>query len=134
MSNQQLHLPSTIRCLCEITLTKLWLRIAGFQRTLRFASGKVVEWTPDVDPMALAEALSRRIALAAAMYPARARCLEQGLTLYRLLRRRGVDAQFRVGVQPYRFRAHAWVEYRGIPINEPGDGVNGLAVFPEVPT
>jgi hypothetical protein len=56
--------------------------------------------------------------MAGVFYPGRARCLEQSLALYVLLRRRGVAAALRIGVQPYPFSAHAWVELNGVPLSE----------------
>lgn len=40
-------------------------------------------------------------------------CLPRSLTLYLLLRRRGVPATLRIGVKRYPFGAHAWVECLG---------------------
>ncbi len=47
-------------------------------------------------------------------------CLARSFTLWALLRRRGIEAELRVG---YRKRdgtieGHAWLEYEGAPINE----------------
>ena len=49
------------------------------------------------------------------------RCLERSLTLQRILRRRGVAADFRIGVekQGESIGAHAWLEVDGKPIAEP---------------
>ena len=40
------------------------------------------------------------------------------MALYVLLRRRGIGAELRLGVQPYPFNAHAWVELNGVALNE----------------
>jgi hypothetical protein len=49
-------------------------------------------------------------------------CLSQSLVLYWLLRRHGVDADFRIGIAKHHgcFVAHAWVEYLGIALEEEG--------------
>ena len=40
-------------------------------------------------------------------------CLPRSLTIYVLLRRRGIPASFHIGVKRYPFGAHAWVECLG---------------------
>jgi transglutaminase-like putative cysteine protease len=67
--------------------------------------------------------------MAAVFYPGRARCLEQSLALYVLLRRRGVPVRLRLGVQPYPFNAHAWVELNGAPLNERVETVRQFVPF-----
>jgi hypothetical protein len=98
---------------------KIALKVLGFERTWRWIRGRA-ERTPlrsDVDPVVVA-AVEYKVALAAALYPGRALCLERSLTLYSYLRRRGVAVRYRMGVQMYPFGAHAWVEYRGQAIND----------------
>ena len=70
------------------------------------------------DSFDLASRVAAQVVWAGVFFPGRANCLEQSLTLYLLLRRRGIDAQLQLGVQPYPFVAHAWVEFCGRPINE----------------
>jgi hypothetical protein len=50
-------------------------------------------------------------------------CLERSLTLYRLLRKMGVEARFVVGtkVPPAGFAAHAWVEHNGRVLGGQGE-------------
>lgn len=85
--------------------------------------------SPPAGP-AVSEKLAKRIAMVGAFLPGRYRCLEQSLALLYCLRRCGVNAELRVGVQPYGFTAHAWVEVDGRPINEPWELVRKLVVFP----
>jgi Transglutaminase-like superfamily len=49
-----------------------------------------------------------------------ARCLEQSLTLWWLLARRGTASELRIGVRQSAtgFEAHAWVEVRGTAVND----------------
>ena len=72
--------------------------------------------------------------MAALFYPGRARCLEQSLALYVLLRRRGVPAELKLGVQPYPFNAHAWVELNGSPLNERLETVRQFVPLPGLRT
>jgi hypothetical protein len=44
-----------------------------------------------------------------------------------------MDAALRLGAQPNRFRAHAWVEHRGTPVFE-SDRMNGYLAFDAVAT
>lgn len=37
-------------------------------------------------------------------------CLPKALAAYRMLRRRGVPVDFSIGIQPFPFVAHAWLE------------------------
>ena len=111
--------PSVASCLAQFALAKLSLFALGFGRTLaRYEatpcpSGSTV---PPDDP--LVAQVAHRVAIASALYPGRARCLEQSLILSRALRRRGADARVRFGVYPYPFTAHSWVEVEGCAINE----------------
>jgi hypothetical protein len=68
---------------------------------------------------ALAEAAFRRL-------PYHPTCLRRSLTLWWLLRRRGIDGELRIGVRKVgdRLEAHAWVQYQGVVLNDRED-VNG---------
>ncbi len=61
------------------------------------------------------------VAVAARHHFVRARCLEQALVCQRLLARRGVAAELRIGVRRAGagLAAHAWLEAGGRPIGEP---------------
>lgn len=56
-------------------------------------------------------------------HPFRSNCLQRSLTLWCLLRARGIEGDLRVGVQKIagRLEAHAWVEYRGAVLNDQDD-------------
>jgi hypothetical protein len=113
---------------------KISLMVSGFNGTLtRFARHRG-QLTLDASNTAVqtASLFADRIALAAAFYPGRARCLEQTLTLYHLLRRRRIDARIRFGVQSHARGAHAWVEVGGHAINESRDFLAKLVILPEL--
>jgi hypothetical protein len=76
-------------------------------------------------------ATAEKVAFAAAFFPGRARCLEQSLALYGLLRRADVAVTFRLGVQAYPFAAHAWVEHCGEPVNEKRELLNSYVPLPD---
>lgn len=122
------------------------LRAGGIRRAVSFArawggrgkpagklAGKLVGSDPDPELMRrLMRRTVRRVARVAAFFPGRAECLEQSLALLVLLRRRGLDAELRIGVERLPFTAHAWVEHAGRPINESAEYVDRLTPFPSL--
>lgn len=127
------EVPSFARCSVVLIVVIGSLRTLGFARTLRLVrwATRRVALTCDA-PFEAAEAIARRVAMVAAFYPGRARCLEQSLALYYALRRTGMESALRLGVQPVSFAAHAWVEYQGEPVHE-GEVVRTVVPFPEIP-
>lgn len=67
--------------------------------------------------------IARMEAAAGRHLPFQPNCLEQSLTLWWLLRRRGIPADLRIGVRKdaASFEAHAWVESGGTVLSESGD-------------
>jgi hypothetical protein len=103
----------------------LWTR--GYRRTMRLLSTRVQQPRPangsaDVpDPVA---EIASAVTAAARPAPFRSRCLARSITIWLLCRRRGHDTQVLIGVAPPeggRLPAHAWVEYRGVPLNDTAD-------------
>jgi len=125
--------PSVLRCVLMLLMVKAALRIAGFGATMRWIRRRVQEPvnTTPVSSRALT-ATERSVATAGALYPGRALCLEQSLTLYYLLRRRGIGVKYCHGVQPHPFEAHAWVEYNGEPLNDVAEHTKRFARFPSL--
>jgi hypothetical protein len=102
----------------------------GFRKTvglLRLLSPSRVQ-NQRID-LVFALATARQVAKAAAFVPVRAICIEQSLALLLLLRRKGISASLRLGVQPYPFLAHAWVECDGVPINESTELIRSVVTF-----
>jgi transglutaminase-like putative cysteine protease len=121
--------PSFLTSFATIALTDLALRRLGFARSVALARRFGKPRRAENDRPELTDKVCRRLALAAVFYPGRARCLEQSLALYVLLRRRGVPVRLRLGVQPYPFNAHAWVELNGAPLNERVETVRQFVPF-----
>lgn len=126
--------PSAVSCMCVLVIVKLALRVVGFARTIRS-----IEWltrrqrgigraAPD-----FVHAADRVVAIAAALYPGRALCLEQSLVLHYVLRRGGVESTLRIGVHPYPFSAHAWVECGGEPVNDIREHTRTYTPLPNLP-
>jgi hypothetical protein len=118
---QRTHLvvPSVLRCTIMIIAAKLLLTTLRFGGTIGWLRRRMLA-VPVTDsiPRATVADIAWAVAVAGALYPGRARCLEQSLVLYYLLRCGGVAATYCHGVQPFPFRAHAWVEYEGQPVND----------------
>lgn len=120
--------PSVVACLGLLALIDVTSRLLGLRRTLRLVRRLAGVGSRGSDT-GVVDRTVERLVLAAAFYPGRAQCLEQSLALYVLLRRRGVAADFRLGVQPLPFYAHAWVEVEGRPVNEKSGLPLQLATF-----
>ena len=110
-----------------VALTATWigLRVAGYRRWRRILdklAPETIERTCAGDPVALgsAQAIARFEQSAARHLFLRTNCLEQALVLCWLLRRRGIEAEMRMGARKDdgRFEAHAWVEFGGTVLND----------------
>jgi hypothetical protein len=123
---------SVVACMVSIALVRRWLAWSGFARTLRRVRDRSerVRITTDSSLANIAMA-DRVVALAAALYPGRALCLERSLVLYDRLRREGAAVELRIGVQATPFAAHAWVTYGGEPVNDSAEHVSHFVVMPE---
>lgn len=60
-------------------------------------------------------------------------CLVRSLTLWAMLLRRGIETDLRVGMRKTggRIEGHAWLEYRGAPLNEDSSVIATYSVLPE---
>ncbi|HEX9108436.1 MAG TPA: lasso peptide biosynthesis B2 protein, partial [Longimicrobiales bacterium] len=118
MSAHHERVPGVALTCLTLVLVKLALALAGFGRTLIAARWLLRHRPARAAAAAQLAAVSGRVALVAAFFPGRALCLEQSTVIWLLLRARGIEADLRLGVQPYPWGAHAWVEHRGEPVNE----------------
>jgi Transglutaminase-like superfamily len=114
----------------SLIVIKLLLITLGFARTLRWYQWRLrhAVVSTDPDPSTL-DASARSIVAAAVVIPGRIECLEQSLALWYLLRRRGVAADLTFGMRQYPFGAHAWVTYRGEPLNEDREALRHYVAF-----
>jgi hypothetical protein len=117
--SRRLNIPSVGWTMLRFAMLKAALATAGFGRTSRWIHLRAqrAPLRVDVDAARVCAA-EYAVAMAAALYPGHAACLERSLLLYWHLRRAGVPVEFRMGVQMYPFVAHAWVEHGGRPIND----------------
>ena len=109
-------------------LMGLGLRCLGFRRW----QAVLARFTPPArscrthDPVQREGQVRRLAALvqtALRWTPASPTCLHRSLTLWWLLRCRGIDGELRIGVRKVgdRLVAHAWVEFQGVVLNDRED-------------
>jgi hypothetical protein len=102
-----------------------WLAVGVSKLSLRlFGLPRALAWHRRTAPRAgAAPAAARWVGVAARYCPGGASCLVRSLALLRLLRRRGIGAELRVGVgrTAPALEAHAWVELDGVPVNDAPD-------------
>ena len=108
------------------------LRVFGLRRVSRFLSRHPVAARgpapSDVEP---ATSSGRLVNAVAARLPGRPACLTRSVTLWWILRRRGIDSTLRIGVRTAdgRLEAHAWVELGGVVLNDRQDVGQQFAAF-----
>lgn len=112
-----------VAALFMLPAIEIALRLRGMQRVAtrlaRWSDGAVVARDPSL-PAQLAEP----IAIVAGRPVVGARCLGRSLTLWFVLRRRGIDAELVLGTLAPTdddLPAHAWVEVDGVPVNDDPD-------------
>jgi hypothetical protein len=108
------------RTLVLLPITVASLRVLGFGRTQALLL-RAYDPAPTGTDLFAARSLARIVHGAAPWSPLPANCLPRALVLCRLLKRRGLQAELRLGVgKPEgQFAAHAWVEHAGRALAEP---------------
>ena len=129
---QEIRIPSVLWSGVMLFSVRMALKFRGFGWTVRWIRRRI-RGAPKTSPVdtTRVKATEHAVAMAGALYPGRALCLEQSLVLYYVLRRQGVDVKFAMGVQPHPFLAHAWVEYGDEPINDVIEHVKQFARLPD---
>jgi hypothetical protein len=120
------------RTLVLLPITVASLRLLGFRRTQTLF---LPASAPSRTDQPLADSFARIVHGAAPWSPLPANCLPRALVLCRLLRRRGLQAELRLGVgKPEgEFAAHAWVEHAGRALAEPESNGRRFAPLSEPP-
>lgn len=119
--------PVLLEAWVRLLMTDLALRRRTPDRVRRIAlSGEPDNVSPGSEHREALKAVRRLqlIVEAAArnhLYPMT--CLRQCLVVQQMLLRRGVRAELRIGARRSEgtLQAHAWLEYEGVPLGEPGD-------------
>jgi Transglutaminase-like superfamily len=109
-----------------LLVTRVGLRVAGFPRWRAalawLTQGTAAPGSAGRAEIELARTVARWAAAAARHLPFSANCLDRSMTLWWLLRRRGIAADLRIGGRKEngRFEAHAWVELGGEALDDAG--------------
>lgn len=123
-----------LRALAMLPLVGLSLKLRGFDATRSALRKRLSRAKPQTD----LDSLSKQIAMTAHMVNAADRhglvhpsCLVKSLTLWWLLGRQGIPSQLRVGIRKEggKLEAHAWVESKGMALNEPEERHHHYAAF-----
>lgn len=125
-----------VQALLLLPLTALTLRVVGFRRwqalLTRLVPVRCVPLSEDAAALIREGRATARLVDAAARHgPYCATCLPRSLTLWLLLRRRGIDSCLRIGVRKKagRLEAHAWVELQGLALNDDSGVRERFAAF-----
>lgn len=75
--------------------------------------------------------LAKVMNISANRSPIHTNCLQRSLTLWSLLRRKGIESELRIGVdkQSGALKAHAWLEKDGVVLNDTKASVQGFTPF-----
>jgi hypothetical protein len=125
------HAPGVARSLLLLLMCDVALRAFGFARTMRWARRVAGQTDDRAVHDDLVNQTIHDILVATAFYPGRSKCLEQTIALFILLRRRGASVEIKLGVQPYPFYAHAWLELGGAPLTETPEVIERFALMPD---
>lgn len=106
-----------VEAVAALTFASAALAIMPFRRAIRTGCLPLPSAPPEkrVEPLEAAAA----VRTAARLVPWRAVCIDQGLALQRLLRKRGMDAQLHYGVtlaEDVELKAHVWVDVEGATV------------------
>ena len=104
-----------------LPVTALALRVFSFKRVcaaLHWLAGPVGQ-APSEDEAAYVERARQWIRFVKRRGPYHGNCLSRSLVLWWLLHRQGIQSVLRIGARKpmAKLQAHAWVEYRGQPLN-----------------
>lgn len=102
-----------------VPLVVMSLRLFGIQKTVHilacFENGRPCS---EEDSLNNARVLVRALKHTVQRAFWKGNCLSRSLVLHWMLKRRGFSSEFYIGVKTApKFRAHAWVEYKGVPLN-----------------
>lgn len=123
-----------IKAFALLPLTALGLRALSFSRMQSVMSGPAFiskNVSAGENEQAQARLTARMVVIAANHGIYRASCLPRSLTLWSLLQRQGIESALRIGVRKAAgcLEAHAWVEHRGLPLNDSYDVCERFSAF-----
>ena len=112
-----------IRAMFLLPIVAASLKTVGLRRTqswlTRNSLGPILP--PTEQTRANVRRAAQMVAVACRRHPLRSNCLPRTIVLWSLLRRRGIDADVRIGVRcdtEGAVKAHAWLEWNGEVLND----------------
>ena len=107
-----------------LPVTGALIRLFGFQKAAQACArigGQATLRPTSAQDLEDAQAFARLAGIAGRRGPVTTTCLRQSLVVRAWLRRRGLDAQLKIGVRKTGgvMDAHAWVELDGVPLAQP---------------
>lgn len=130
-----------VQAACALPMIAMGLRVAGYNRTLwalarstpLLRGGTAQQDGPALQALIAESAWA--VAAAAHHAPFSTTCLQRSMTLWWLLRRRGIGSDLRIGVTKAggEFGAHAWLERDGEVINDDMDVGERFVAFDSLP-
>ncbi|WP_176722219.1 lasso peptide biosynthesis B2 protein [Candidatus Thiosymbion oneisti] len=122
----------------QLVMISVLLRLLTLRRTrqlLMYLTPKKPGYPTGLDQaMAYAQRIRKLAWIASRHLPFDAYCLRQSVLIWWFLRRRGLAAELRIGVNNQEaFLAHAWVELEGRLVNESPDVTERYRPFDRVP-
>ena len=125
-----------LACALALVGVYLHLRVLGFGRTI--VRAQLIARSPRYQASAGLVEKAREVASVverlAALFPGRARCLEQSIAVFVVLRWHHMPADLQIGARLLPFSAHAWVEIGGEPVNADPEALRLLVPFPKLPS
>ena len=105
---------------CKAWVGLLVFDVLGFCRSFARMHRFVADWrgAPAKVPGNTVLEVCQAVNYACVWYPKRVLCLQRSAVTTCLLRRCGVPAAMVMGAQTVPFKAHAWTEVDGHPVNE----------------
>jgi hypothetical protein len=107
-----------LRIALIVPCIEIGLRLAGFKRVLTWLHLFSREMQPAEHSVDEVERHGRLLFTAYRQMPFAGRCLARSLTIWLLLRRKGICTDLRFGTrkQGGKLLAHAWIEHNGVPL------------------
>lgn len=110
---------TTLWVQCMIPLTVLSIRVFGIQRTIKLlCNANTFKAKPKNNNLKKAKSFLRSLKVGVHRARWKGNCISRSIVLQRLLQKNGIKSEILIGVRRNpKFRAHAWVEHQGIPLN-----------------
>jgi len=119
------------------SLAEAWWMLLYFSSLLRFTSYEPLTSCPNpafstsLDHSSYAQKLFRLVTWASRLHIFQITCLSQSLTLRRMLSRKGIASELRIGTLKTNagYHAHAWLEVNGRVIGNENPAQKGFKTF-----